>query len=52
MPVKKTILNSRSFDVYQDRNKYYEVNFLYIIITKFEITEKNILKYLFIFNLI
>uniref|UniRef100_A0A2S2NCU0 Importin subunit alpha n=1 Tax=Schizaphis graminum TaxID=13262 RepID=A0A2S2NCU0_SCHGA len=24
MPVKKTILNSRSFDVYQDRNKYYE----------------------------
>jgi len=24
MPVKKTTLNSRSFNVYQDRNKYYE----------------------------
>ncbi|VVC37270.1 Importin subunit alpha,Atypical Arm repeat,Armadillo-like helical,Armadillo-type fold,Importin- [Cinara cedri] len=24
MPAKKTILNSRSFDVFQDRNKYYE----------------------------
>lgn len=33
MPVKKTLLNSRSFDIYQDRNKYYEVKILYIIIS-------------------
>lgn len=30
MPVKKSTVNgnSRSFDVYQDRNKYYEVKYL------------------------
>lgn len=37
MPVKKTLLNSRSFDIYQDRNKYYEVKVLYIIIRHYNL---------------